>query len=299
MPRTPPQFLLLTVIILVAVLVMTGGFLQKIKDAGQAQLAKLEDHSRPQGSASSYQQPGQQQSGYYQQNQTPAQAPVGSIAQGGSTGKMNIGHFTNWSIYGRKYLVSKIPAQSLTHILYAFADVRDDGEVFLTDSWADVEIHYEGDSWNDSGKNMYGCLKQLLLLKKQHRHLKLLLSIGGWTYSSHFKAVKTPAGRSKFVSSATKILEDVGLDGLDIDWEYPANSEEANQYVQLLAELRSALNARERAVQGRHWLSIAAPCGEQMRNLHIREMDGKCIRAGRRGPCDLSLCAHLTLSLPL
>ena len=48
--------------------------------------------------------------------------------------------FTNWSIYGRKYLVSKIPAQSLSHILYAFADVRDDGEVFLTDSWADVEV---------------------------------------------------------------------------------------------------------------------------------------------------------------
>jgi GH18 family chitinase len=48
--------------------------------------------------------------------------------------------FTNWSIYDRKYLVSKIPAQSVTHVLYAFADVKKDGEVFLTDSWADVEV---------------------------------------------------------------------------------------------------------------------------------------------------------------
>ena len=118
---------------------------------------------------------------------------------------------------------------------------------------------------------------RLLLLKKRHRHLKLLLSIGGWTYSSHFAAVKTAAGRSKFVSSAMKIVEDVGLDGLDVDWEYPKNREEATQYVHLLGELRTALNARANAVQGRHWLSIAAPCGEQMRTLDVKAMDRECI----------------------
>ncbi|UZJ55292.1 hypothetical protein CBS101457_004612 [Exobasidium rhododendri] len=247
---------------------MPGGLLQKIKNAGQAQLAKLEDHNSgydAQGSAAD-------QSGHYS-NRLPSQAPL--IAQGGGSGsgKMNIGYFTNWSIYGRKYLVSKVPAQSLSHVLYAFADVRDDGEVFLTDSWADVEIHYDGDSWNDTGKNLYGCFKQLLILKRQNRHLKLLLSIGGWTYSSHFKAVRTAAGRSKFVASAMKILEDVGLDGLDIDWEYPKDAEEAHQYVLLLAELRNALNARANAVQARHWLSIAAPCGEQKETLNVRAMD--------------------------
>lgn len=72
-----------------------------------------------------------------------------------------------------------------------------------------------------------------------------------------------------------KILEDVGLDGLDIDWEYPHNKEEAHQYVLLLGELRQALNARSHAVQARHWLSIAAPCGEQMRTLDVRAMDGE------------------------
>jgi chitinase len=70
-----------------------------------------------------------------------------------------------------------------------------------------------------------------------------------------------------------KILEDVGLDGLDIDWEYPKDKEEANQYVQLLAELRHALDARSHAVQSKHWLSIAAPCGEQMKTLDVRAMD--------------------------
>lgn len=151
--------------------------------------------------------------------------------------------------------------------------MREDGTVFLTDSWSDVEIHYDGDSWNDEGKNLYGNFKQFLHMKQHNRHLKLLLSIGGWTFSAHFTAVRTPQGRSNFVRSAMKILDDVGLDGLDIDWEYPKNAEEATQYVQLLAELRHALDARSHAMQGRHWLSIAAPCGEQMRTLKVAEMD--------------------------
>lgn len=116
---------------------------------------------------------------------------------------------------------------------------------------------------------------RFLRMKQTNRHLKLLLSIGGWTFSSHFVAVSTPQGRNNFVRSAMRILEDVGLDGLDIDWEYPKNDQEAWQYVQLLGELRQALDARGHAMQSRHWLSIAAPCGEQMRTLRVAEMDRK------------------------
>lgn len=123
-------------------------------------------------------------------------------------------------------------------------------EVQLSDSWSDEEIHYEGDSWNDIGKNLYGNLKQIYLLKKANRHLKLLLSIGGWTYSPSFHpVVVNPALRRQFVASAITLLEDYGFDGLDVDYEYPRNKEEAWGYVELLRELRGGLDRHQEKTQ--------------------------------------------------
>lgn len=74
--------------------------------------------------------------------------------------------------------------------------------------------------------------------------MKVLLSIGGWTYSPKFHpVVVNPALRSKFVASSIRLLEDYGLDGLDIDYEYPQNDEQARGYVELLKELRHGLDA--------------------------------------------------------
>jgi len=55
--------------------------------------------------------------------------------------------------------------------------------------------------------------------------------------------VVKPALRANFVASAIKILEDYGFDGLDIDYEYPGNYEQARGYVDLLRELRHGLDA--------------------------------------------------------
>ncbi|KAF9115783.1 hypothetical protein BGX27_006394 [Mortierella sp. AM989] len=186
-------------------------------------------------------------------------------------------YFVAWAIYARNHNVFDLPVGDLTHILYAFANLDADGRVFLGDAWADTDKHYEDDSWNDSGNNLYGNFKRLGLLKRDNRHLKVSLSIGGWTWSTNFAGVAaSPQKRANFVRTSMELLNNLGLDGLDIDWEYPKTPEDAVNYVSLLRELRQAMDqyAAEKGDPVPYLLTGAMPCGEsQYSLLRLNEMN--------------------------
>ena len=132
---------------------------------------------------------------------------------------------------GRTYFVRDIPAGKITNINYAFANVSENGECILGNPAADVERVYsaaESVSGADDATNakaFHGNFNQLLELKARYPYLKVLISIGGYTWSGNFSsAALTDASRQTFVKSCIDLYlkQYKGVfDGIDIDWELP------------------------------------------------------------------------------
>ena len=150
--------------------------------------------------------------------------------------------------------VEEIDAEKLTHINYAFVNVKD-SMAFLT--------NLKTDSIN---------FRLLNGLKKINPDLKIVISIGGWSWSENFSdAVLTPTSRKLFAKSSVDIVRQYNLDGVDIDWEYPAmRGEEGNVYrpedkqnfTLMFREIRAELDKLE-AERGRKYLLTAAVGGSK------------------------------------
>lgn len=229
---------------------------------------------------------GSAQGGSAQGGSAQGGSAQGGNAQGGSGGGVPganriVGYFAAWSVYGRDYHVNEIPAEKLTHLNYAFANISAEGECTLGDPYADIDKFYEGDSWDPGAKR--GSFHQLELLKAAHPSLRTLISIGGWTWSGKFSDVAlTSASRQKFVSSCVTFMKTWGFDGIDIDWEYPVSGglpentyrpEDKQNYTLLLQDFRAALDAQG-ATDGKSYdLTIAAPAGPSiMTNLELSKV---------------------------
>jgi chitinase len=183
----------------------------------------------------------------------PAAQAAGTAApaERPAAGKVAIGFFTQWGIYSgfmEKNLIADGAASRLTEINYAFSSVSADGLCTSGDSWADYQRPFAAtESVNGSadvaGQALAGNFNQLKELKAAYPNLKIVISIGGWSWSSHFSQLaSTEAGREKFVQSCVDqyINGDIpGLapgaakgifDGVDLDWEYPNEPGNNNPY---------------------------------------------------------------------
>lgn len=181
--------------------------------------------------------------------------------------------FNHRAIYGAQYQPQSLPAAFVSRINYAFADIDSNGNVISSDTYADLQKHYSTDSWDEAGNNAYGCVKQLYILKKQNRYMKVLLSVGGWTWSSKFSPMAAdPIMRQNFVSSAVQLVTDWGFDGIDVDWEFNAytpTSQDSQNIISLLQALRTAFDAWSAAhASSYHFLiTVASPAGPPVYGL--------------------------------
>lgn len=144
----------------------------------------------------------------------PVPAPTG--------GPVVVGYATYWD--------TRMPDPTLlTHINYAFALIKDDFETL------DVKKTSR--------------LQQVVNLKSQNPDLKVVLSVGGWGAGNFSEMAADANHRKKFAENCVAAVKQYGLDGIDIDWEYPSSSsagissspQDISNFTLLMKDLRAAL----------------------------------------------------------
>jgi len=192
-----------------------------------------------------------------------------------------VGYFASWDVRSKGTRIADLPAKDLTHIYYAFAKIGKDGRVVLSDPCVDI-----GKCDSTAAVNPGGNFAELGRLKGLNPHLKLAISIGGWTDSGKFSdAALTDSSRRLFSESALDLFirQRPGLfDGIDIDWEFPVEGgldgnverpADKKNFTLLLRELRRQLDAQG-TIDGRHYeLTIAASARlQEIENVEIGQI---------------------------
>ncbi|WP_343694726.1 T9SS-translocated chitinase ChiA [Flavobacterium sp.] len=151
--------------------------------------------------------------------------PLLALAQP-AHGKKVVGYYAQWSIYARDFNVPKIDGSKLTHLNYSFYGTTYDPahpentKLKCLDTYADFEHMEGGIPWDAPVKgNFYDLMK----LKQKYPHLKILISVGGWTKGQDLSPIAaSPVARAALAADMANFITTYPfIDGFDIDWEYP------------------------------------------------------------------------------
>ncbi|WOL08674.1 acidic mammalian chitinase-like [Canna indica] len=161
------------------------------------------------------------------------------MAASSSSAPIKAGYWPTWTVsYSPP---SSIDLSLFTHVFYAFVQV-DSATFQLNVTAADDRL-----------------LKDFSAAIHAHGSpVKALLSIGGGDSDSAFAALAAgPDTRSAFIESTIAVARRYGLEGLDLDWEFPKDDKEMADFGKLLLEWNAAA-ASEAAATGRPRLLLTA-----------------------------------------
>ncbi len=220
-------------------------------------------------------------------------------------------YFATWSVYGRDYDPADVPVQQLTHVYMAFAAVCGDNRLAweegagveracsdphngeraayyvpsLDDPMEDDEVTFFDDEWawfdmpvsasHLSGIYQNSMVGAMVDWKSQNPDLKIIMSIGGWSYSRPFYDIfPDPERRKTLIASILENLQQPGfemIDGVDIDFEFPGGngldtdkgnpSVDGAAYLTFVTELRDALDKLGKVKDREYELTAAIGVG--------------------------------------
>lgn len=124
-------------------------------------------------------------------------------------------------------------ANKVTHINYAFGEVNK--------TFNGVDIHNPAR------------LHEIVKLKAQNKDLKIMLSIGGWGSGRFSEMAADATTRAAFVADCHRITKEFGIDGIDLDWEYPTSNaadiscspSDTENFTTLMKDLRKKLGKKQ------------------------------------------------------
>lgn len=194
-------------------------------------------------------------------------------------------YYTEWSIYDRNFSIKDIPGDKITHLNYAFSKPTIDGNLEVVDQFAFLQKTITSITNATNVTNIVnGNCNELMELKKKYRHLKTLISIGGWTLSQDMSSImNNNITRNKFIDSCIQFMLNYGFDGLDFDWEYPGgggletntvNEKDGENFAIFLRDLRSKLNKTE---DGKWLITLAVSADpKKIEKLHPNNLHQFC-----------------------
>lgn len=149
----------------------------------------------------------------------------GQVSESPIQQKVVVGYITSWS--------DRIPdPEIVTHLNYAFGHVSENYDSIRIDNTER--------------------LRAIVSLKDNHPQLKVMLSIGGWGSGRFSEMASDERTRLSFAQTCRKVIDNYGLDGIDIDWEYPTCSDagisssvdDTDNFTLLMRDIRQAIGQR-------------------------------------------------------